>query len=89
MGWKYSSAAFDCSGYLNYVYNNTGISIPRTVATIWNATKLVSSPKVGDIIFYNTSGNGSSHAGIYLGKNQFIHAGTSTGVTITDMNLSY
>jgi peptidoglycan DL-endopeptidase LytE len=81
--------AFDCSGYLNYVYNNVGISIPRTVATIWNATKAVSSPNVGDIVFYNTSGSGASHAGIYLGNNQFIHAGTSTGVTISDMNSNY
>ncbi|MFE8695030.1 LysM peptidoglycan-binding domain-containing protein [Cytobacillus sp. FJAT-53684] len=81
-------AAFDCSGYLNYVYNNVGISIPRTVATIWDATKQVSTPKVGDIVFFNTS-SGPSHAGIYLGSNQFIHSGSSTGVTISDMSLSY
>ncbi|WP_419394326.1 C40 family peptidase [Cytobacillus praedii] len=81
-------AAFDCSGYLNYVYNNVGISIPRTVSTIWDATKPVSTPKVGDIVFFNTS-SGPSHAGIYLGDNQFIHSGSSTGVTISDMSLSY
>ncbi|WP_057767324.1 C40 family peptidase [Cytobacillus praedii] len=81
-------AAFDCSGYLNYVFNNVGISIPRTVATIWDATKPVSTPKVGNIVFFNTS-SGPSHAGIYLGDNQFIHSGSSTGVTISDMSLSY
>lgn len=81
-------AAFDCSGYLNYVYNNVGISIPRTVAAIWETTKPVSSPRVGDIVFFNT-GSGPSHAGIYLGNNQFIHSGSSTGVTISDMSLSY
>ncbi|MBP2240280.1 LysM repeat protein [Cytobacillus eiseniae] len=80
--------AFDCSGYLNYVFNNVGISIPRTVATIWDATKTVSAPQVGDIVFFNTS-SGPSHAGIYLGNNQFIHSGSSTGVTISDMNVSY
>lgn len=79
---------FDCSGFLNYVYNKIGVTIPRTVATIWNATTPVSSPNVGDIVFYETA-TGPSHAGIYLGDNKFIHAGSSTGVTITDMNNSY
>lgn len=81
-------SAFDCSGFLNYVYNNVGVSIPRTVATIWEATKPVTAPRVGDIVFFNTA-TGPSHAGIYLGNNQFIHSGSSTGVTISDLSLSY
>jgi len=81
-------AGFDCSGYLNYVFNHVGLSIPRTVAAIWSEAKTVSSLKEGDIVFFNT-GSSPSHAGIYLGNNQFIHAGTSTGVTISDMGSSY
>lgn len=81
-------SGFDCSGYVNYVFNKVGVSIPRTVATIWSATKTVSSPKVGDFVFYET-GTGPSHVGIYIGSNKFIHAGSSTGVTITDMSNSY
>ena len=80
---------FDCSGYLNYVYNQKGVSISRTVATIWNETKAVSKPSVGDIVFYNTTGNGPSHAGIYIGNNKFIGSQSSTGVAIVDMNSSY
>lgn len=82
-------AGFDCSGFLNYVYNKAGISIPRTVATIWDATKPVSALKAGDLVFYETYKAGPSHAGIYLGNNQFIHAGTSRGVQISDLNNSY
>ncbi|WP_442593618.1 NlpC/P60 family protein [Neobacillus sp. D3-1R] len=81
-------SGFDCSGYLNYVYTKVGVSIPRTVATIWNATTPVSSPKIGDIVFFDTTG-GPSHAGIYLGDNKFIHASTSQGVTISDLNNTY
>ncbi|WP_066288579.1 C40 family peptidase [Bacillus sp. FJAT-29937] len=84
-----SPAGFDCSGYLNYVFNHAGIPIPRTVLNIWNATKPVSSPNIGDIVFFNTSSAGPSHAGIYLGNNKFIHSGSSTGVTISDMTLTY
>ncbi|MCM3573985.1 MULTISPECIES: LysM peptidoglycan-binding domain-containing protein [Mesobacillus] len=82
-------AGFDCSGYLNYAYSKVGISIPRTVASIWDATKPVSSPRVGDLVFFETYKPGPSHAGIYLGDGKFIHAGSSRGVEISDMNNSY
>ncbi|SFA70661.1 MULTISPECIES: LysM peptidoglycan-binding domain-containing protein [unclassified Bacillus (in: firmicutes)] len=82
-------SGFDCSGYLKYVFNKVGVTIPRTVASIWTATTSVSTPKVGDMVFFETYTSGPSHAGIYLGNNKFIHAGSSTGVTISDMSLSY
>jgi len=82
-------SGFDCSGYLNYVYGKVGVSIPRTVETIWNATKPVSSLQAGDLVFFETYKTGPSHAGIYLGNNKFIHAGTSRGVEISDMNNTY
>ncbi|OCA81550.1 hypothetical protein A8F94_22020 [Bacillus sp. FJAT-27225] len=81
-------AGFDCSGYLKYVFGKVGVTIPRTVATIWDATKPVSSVKPGDIVFYTTYKAGPSHAGIYIGDNKFIHA-SSSGVMITDMSNSY
>lgn len=84
-----TTKGFDCSGFLNYVYAKAGVSIPRTVETIWSATTKVSSPQVGDLVFFTTYKAGPSHAGIYMGNNKFIHAGSSTGVTITDMNNSY
>lgn len=80
---------FDCSGYMQYVYKQVGIAIPRTVLTIWKATKPVSSPQVGDMVFFQINSSQPSHAGIYLGNNKFIHSGSSTGVTISDMTLNY
>lgn len=82
-------SGFDCSGFLNYVFNQVGVSIPRTVSTIWDAGTSVSSPQKGDIVFFTTYAPGPSHAGIYIGNNQFIHAGSSTGVTISDLNNTY
>lgn len=82
-------AGFDCSGFLKYVFNTQGITIPRTVATIWEAGTLVAAPQKGDLVFFTTYAPGASHAGIYLGDNKFLHAGTSTGVTISDMNNPY
>ncbi|PKR78804.1 hypothetical protein CEY16_03355 [Halalkalibacillus sediminis] len=84
-----TTSGFDCSGYLQFVYKQHGISIPRTVSDIWNATSAVSAPSVGNLVFFETYKPGPSHAGIYLGNGQFIHAGTSTGVTISNLNESY
>jgi len=81
-------AGFDCSGYVQYVYAKVGISIPRTTSTQFSGMKSISTPAPGDLVFYNTSGSGVSHVGIFLGNNQFIHAG-STGITISDMTSTY
>lgn len=79
---------FDCSGFVVYVYNKSNVQLPRTVAQMWNSLKSVSSPQVGDLVFYDTTG-GPSHVGIYIGNNKFIQAGTSTGVVISDMTTNY
>ncbi|MBS4173911.1 C40 family peptidase [Bacillus sp. FJAT-49736] len=81
-------SGFDCSGFINYVFNKQGISIPRTVKSIWDDTKTVSSPEKGDIVFFETA-SGPSHAGIYIGNNQFIHASSSSGVMISDLKNVY
>ncbi|KSU83058.1 Putative peptidoglycan binding domain-containing protein [Fictibacillus enclensis] len=82
------SEGFDCSGFLVYLFKKQNIQLPRTVASIWNVGKVVSSPKVGDIVFFETYKKGPSHAGIYIGNNRFVHSGSS-GVTVSDLGLSY
>lgn len=96
LGVKYTfggtkpSTGFDCSGYITYVYNNAGISTPRkTAAGFYNTAEKVSTPKVGDLVFFaNTYKAGISHVGIYVGNNQMINASNS-GVTIANINSSY
>ncbi|WP_377887464.1 peptidoglycan-binding protein [Alkalihalobacillus sp. R86527] len=88
-GGNTPQSGFDCSGFLVYVFKKQGVSLPRTMAQMWNVTTPVSSPSVGDIVFFETYKPGASHGGIYIGNNKFIHAGSSTGVTISNMNSSY
>lgn len=83
-----SPRGFDCSGFIQYTFSQNGQSLPRTVAQMWNHGSRVSSPSVGDLVFFETR-SGPSHAGIYIGNNQFIHSGASTGVAITSMSSSY
>jgi peptidoglycan DL-endopeptidase LytE len=80
---------FDCSGFLVYLFNKQGVSLPRTVAMIWNVGTPVESPSVGDIVFFETYQPGASHAGIYIGNNQFIHSGSTNGVSISRLDNPY
>ncbi|WKA57738.1 SH3 domain-containing protein [Planococcus shenhongbingii] len=73
-----TTAGFDCSGFIQYVYKQHGISVSRTTLTQFAETTKVSSPKPGDLVFFaNTYRAGISHVGIYIGNNQFVHSGGS------------
>ncbi|WP_232718645.1 NlpC/P60 family protein [Bacillus sp. FJAT-45037] len=86
-----STRGFDCSGFLSYVFEQNGVSIPRTTAQIYAAGEPVSRNNLqkGDLVFFTTYQPGASHAGIYLGNNQFIHASSSRGITVSSLNESY
>ncbi|MFJ7932773.1 NlpC/P60 family protein [Sporosarcina sp. NPDC096371] len=81
---------FDCSGFIYYVYQAAGLNIPRfdTISMHANSSE-VDEPKPGDLVFFeNTYRSGISHAGIYLGEGNFIHAGTKK-VEISSLASSY
>lgn len=80
---------FDCSGFIQYVFASQNVQLPRTVSDMWNFTTPVSTPSVGDIIFFQTYKPGPSHAGIYMGDGKFIHAGESRGVEVSELENSY
>ena len=83
---------FDCSGYLQYVFQKQGISIPRTADEQYKLglrTKSTKELVPGDLVFFETYEKGASHCGIYLGKDEFIHASTSKGVSIDALSNDY
>ena len=82
---------FDCSGYVQYVFANAGISIPRTADVQYEFGTPISTTDLvaGDLVFFSTYTYGASHVGIYLGDNKFIHASSSRGVTIDSLGSSY
>ncbi|MFC0271701.1 peptidoglycan-binding protein [Metabacillus herbersteinensis] len=82
-------AGFDCSGFINYVYKNSGLLVPRTVNEIWNFGIKVNKAGIGDLVFFQTYKPGPSHVGIYLGNGRFIHTSSSKGVSIGEMSNPY
>lgn len=86
LGTPYSWGAngpnsFDCSGFTRYVYLNArGISLPRVSYEQAKAGKAVSTSNLqkGDLLHFATVTPGTtSHVGIYIGNNQFVHASGS------------
>ena len=65
-------SAFDCSGLVEYALKKLGISFPRTSGEQYAASKKVSTPKVGDLVFFGPKG--SSHVGVYTGNGEFYSA---------------
>lgn len=70
----------DCSGFVMAVYQNFGISLPRSSYSQSTVGKGVSYSEAqpGDVIYYG------GHVGIYIGNGQIVHASTErTGIKIT------
>ncbi|MGG1636247.1 C40 family peptidase [Paenibacillus sp. FSL K6-3182] len=86
-----TSKGFDCSGFILHIFNQFDVKLPRTSQSQSDTGTEVNKDelRVGDLVFFNTSGKGVSHAGIYIGDGKFAHSSTSKGVTITNLNDSY
>ncbi|KMT56762.1 C40 family peptidase [Pseudomonas fildesensis] len=91
-----SEAGFDCSGFIGYLFREeAGMNLPRSTREMINVkAPLVArnNLKPGDLLFFSTAGRGRvSHAGIYLGDNQFIHSSSrrSGGVRVDSLGDSY
>lgn len=87
---------FDCSGFIGFLFREeAGMQLPRSTREMINLdAPLVARAELepGDIIFFNNRGRGRvSHAGIYLGDDQFIHSSSSRsgGVRIDSLGDSY
>lgn len=86
-----SKEGIDCSAFVQgLVLDAFGIQLPRTAreqAAFCNEIDKLDL-KEGDLVFFNTTG-GISHVGLYINNNKFVHASSSMGVVISDLNEPY
>ena len=74
-GTSLSSGA-DCSGFVQSIYRNYGISIPRTSSSQSSSGKTISyrELQIVDLVFY---GSPINHVAIYIGNSQICHEANS------------
>ena len=75
-------SGFDCSGFVQYVYEQHGVAVPRQVRDQFRIGANVDREHLqpGDLVFFSTVAPGASHVGIVIGGDQFVHAPSERGV---------
>jgi cell wall-associated NlpC family hydrolase len=74
-----SPSGFDCSGLVQFSYQQAGITLPHNTVQqrrISQRVKLADLRR-GDLLFFDQEGKKHSHVGIYLGERRFVHAPSS------------
>ncbi|NQV53536.1 MAG: C40 family peptidase [Flavobacteriales bacterium] len=87
-----SKAGVDCSGFVGALYRQVyQKELPRTTAALASSSKPVgkSALEEGDLVFFDMQGKKKSHVGVYLNAGSFVHASTSKGVIVSDLNNPY
>lgn len=85
----------DCSGFVMEIYKAVfHMDIERNSKRIFEKNcSMIHKDELreGDLVFFNTggSGGGINHVGIYLKEGKFVHASSSKGVIVGDMNHKY
>ena len=84
-------AGFDCSGFVQYVFGQVGVNLPRTADVQYELGRKVMKTDLqpGDLVFFETYEPGVSHDGIYVGDDRFVAANSGTGVAVAALSDPY
>ncbi|MBK8992523.1 MAG: C40 family peptidase [Gammaproteobacteria bacterium] len=83
--------ASDCSGFIQLTYlQRFGVELPRDTSAQRGVGSKVAPSRLrpGDLVFFDT-GPAERHVGIYVGKRQFLHVSSSTGVMLSRLDDGY
>jgi murein DD-endopeptidase len=85
------TAGFDCSGLVQYVFAQAGVSLPRDVAGQYREGRKVDPDDIrpGDLLFFDTGGTRPSHVAIAVGDGAFVHAPSAGGAVRMERFTSY
>jgi cell wall-associated NlpC family hydrolase len=83
------SDAFDCSGFVHYVYKRSGITLPVSTDKLVKAGTEIPGDQVqpGDLVFFKIKKD--LHVGIMINRKEFIHASKSRGIALDDIEAKY
>lgn len=83
-------SGIDCSGFAFLLEKEIyGVTLPRISRdqAKFARRKDIDNLKEGDLLFFSFGGNDVDHVGIYLNSGFFVHASTTRGVIVDDLNL--
>ena len=87
-GGESPATGFDCSGFVQYVFERNGIALPRTSrmqASAGESLPLsVESLQPGDLLLFASTGRGVNHVAIYVGDNRILHSSAGAGGVLYD-----
>ena len=86
-----SKAGVDCSGLVYLTYRDRfGVQLPRTTRDLANVGAPIGAQqwRAGDLLFFRIN-RWTNHVGIYLEGGRFLHASTSSGVMISQLDEPY
>jgi cell wall-associated NlpC family hydrolase len=83
------SDAFDCSGFVHYVYKKSGIAVPVSTDALIKTGSEIPRDQVqpGDLVFFKIKKD--LHIGIMINRKEFIHASKSRGIALDDVDAAY
>jgi len=88
-----SHSGIDCSGLTMSSYREVSVGIPRVSRQQYATGNPVRADELreGDLVFFDTSGNGVSHVGMMVdvARGRFIHASSSHGVVEAELEDRY
>ncbi|PKN11706.1 MAG: hypothetical protein CVU69_11170 [Deltaproteobacteria bacterium HGW-Deltaproteobacteria-4] len=89
-----SRSSTDCSGFVQQVFREFDINLPRTAREQYAVGMKIDRPSLasGDLLFFRTRASKKypTHVGIYLGNGKMIHASSrQRKVVISDVNHPY
>ncbi len=92
-GGRQPDSGFDCSGLVRHVFREAaGLELQGNAAALARQSRPVDpgALQAGDLLFFNTLGQPSSHVGVYVGQGQFVHAASErSGVRINRLSERY
>jgi cell wall-associated NlpC family hydrolase len=86
-----SKRGIDCSGFAHYMYGRLfNIEAPRSTKLFFKEGVKIKKSQLspGDLVLFKPP-TYPRHVGIYVGDNNFIHASTTKGVMMSDLNNPY
>lgn len=84
----FQSATFDCSSFIQYIFHENGIALPRNSRQQFLAGKDISGRKIkkGDLLFFTTTKRKNligiskiGHVALYIGDGKMLHTSKQGG----------